>query len=63
MVMPQKNTVEKKYCKFCEKDGHNGDKCFSWEKVERKFKAAKVRIYEVQDDNNGHSNKSMSTKN
>ncbi len=29
----------KKYCKFCEREGHTEDRCFSMERIERKLKA------------------------
>jgi hypothetical protein len=59
----KQNNGVRKYCKFCEKDGYTEERCFSVEKVERKLKAAKARINEVQDDSNDKSNQCTPTKN
>ncbi len=44
----QKPTGQRKYCKFCEKDGHTEKKCFLQEKAESKIKQGKARKSEVQ---------------
>ena len=43
---------QRKHCKFCNKDGHTEDKCFALEKAEKKLKAAKSRINEIQEEEN-----------
>jgi hypothetical protein len=46
----KQNNSAKPYCRFCEKDTHSEDKCFSLERVERKLKTIKSRVNEVQEN-------------
>ena len=46
------NNGQRKHCKLCNKDGHMEDKCFALEKAEKKLKAAKSRINEIQEEEN-----------
>jgi hypothetical protein len=49
----QRPTGQRKYCKFCEKDGHTEEKCCI-EKAEKKL--TKARISEIQQNSHEQSN-------
>jgi hypothetical protein len=51
----QKQTGQRKYCTFCEKEGHTEVKCYTLEKTDKKLKLAKARISEIQQNFNEHS--------
>jgi hypothetical protein len=53
----------KKYCRFCEKDSHSEDNCFSIERIERKLKAMKTKVNKVQEDKNTPAQNAPSSKN
>jgi hypothetical protein len=51
----QGQTGQKKYCRFCQKDGHTEEKHFALEKAEKKLKLAKARISEIHKDMDNQS--------
>jgi hypothetical protein len=59
----RQNNATKNYCRFCEKDSHSEDKCFSLERVEHKLKAMKSRINEVQENTKHSPPNTTSSKN
>jgi hypothetical protein len=46
----RRNITVKMLCRFCERDGHTDDRCFSMEVAERKLKLVKLKINELQEN-------------